>query len=222
MKHIRVLVATGWPSLRVGLVAILRQVDDLIVGEAVDADEVVRLAARHKPDVLLVDAGIGGGVVTGVLRDVLRDTLARPRVLVFGATEDERHICYLLQAGAAGYVLKDEAAEVIVAAVRKVAAGEAVWLSSRVADKVAVQQLCGDGEPRLLTRRQEEVLALAAQGKTNAAIGRALGISAKTVEKHLGSTYAILGVHSRLEAVIRAQERGLLRANGEAGRGIGD
>jgi len=129
------------------------------------------------------------------------------RVLALSAYDDERYLQGMLEAGAVGYLLKDEAPEVIVQAIRKAARGE-LYLSTPVALEVAEGRM-GRG-PGGLTPREVDVLRLVARGLTNKEITARLGVKERTVEFHLTNILRKLGTASRVEAAVWAKERGLV------------
>ena len=129
------------------------------------------------------------------------------RILALSAYDDKQYILELLASGASGYLVKEEAPEAIIEAVRGVAQGQQGWVSRRI----AAQMMAWTREepPKTnLTEREMGVLRLVAAGKTNQEIGLALGISDKTVEKHLEAIFAKLGVASRVEAAVWAVRAG--------------
>ena len=123
--------------------------------------------------------------------------------------DDKEYIRGVLSSGAAGYLTKEEAPQTIVEAVRGVARGENGWVSRQVAAQMATWTQ-GESEQTVLTDREKEVLTLVVEGKTNNEIGFILGISEKTVEKHLEGVYTKLGAVSRVEAAVRAVRDGLV------------
>jgi DNA-binding NarL/FixJ family response regulator len=183
----------------------------VVVAEANDGDEAVALAARHLPDVAVLDIQMPG---TSGIEATRRIKAEHPdvRVLVLTAYDDDPYIFALLQAGASGYILKTADSAELVRAVRAVHRGESP-LDPAVTQKV-VQQLA-TGRPlgaqttvEALTGREAEVLRLVAKGRTNKAIGRALNISDRTVQGHLANIYGKLNVSSRTEAVTEALKQG--------------
>jgi DNA-binding NarL/FixJ family response regulator len=129
------------------------------------------------------------------------------QVLGFGAASAP-YLCDLLQSGAAGYLSMDETPEMIVAAVRGIACSEGEWLSRQAAAQL-IRTLANRVETcNQITARQREVLALVAAGHTNRHIGQALGISEKTVEKHLGQLMVKMAVASRVEMAVQAVQKG--------------
>jgi NarL family two-component system response regulator LiaR len=134
-----------------------------------------------------------------------------PQILILTAHADLDYVLTLVDAGAMGYLLKDEDPATISAAVRSVARGER-WLSPSVAVNMLDRRVRAASEPpsALLSGRGLDVLRLVVEGKTNQEIGIVLGISEKTVEKHLAEVFAKLGVSSRVEAAVRAVREGLV------------
>lgn len=209
MTTMRVVLAEDHPITRAGIRNLLEKAADIdVVGEAGDGSETLRLVRELAPDVLLLDMELPGLKGVEVARQ-LQAAHAPVRILALSAYDDKEYIRGLLSSGAAGYLTKEEAPEAILDAVRGVARGEHGWLSRQVAAQLAdwTQQ---EADPGGLTRRESEVLELVVEGKTNQEIGLALGISEKTVEKHLEAVYAKLGVASRVEAAVHAVRAGLV------------
>jgi DNA-binding NarL/FixJ family response regulator len=209
---IRVLLADDHAIVRKGIREFIEEDAELVVvAEATNGAEAVRLAREHLPDVAVLD--IQMPVMNGMeATRELKAALPGLRVLILTAYEDDPYIFALLRAGADGYILKNADAEEIVRAVRLVAGGGKV-LDPAVAAKVLQQMNTGKPaaaaeqvEP--LSERELDVLRLAAQGLTNKAIGQTLHISDRTVQGHLASTYGKLGVASRTEAVTKALKLG--------------
>ncbi|HJW83101.1 MAG TPA: response regulator transcription factor [Anaerolineae bacterium] len=204
------MLADDHPIVRSGIRNLLEQAFDIeVVGEANDGAEALRLVQELAPDVLLLDMempGLTGAEVTRRLRDALPPVY----VLALSAHDDKQYIMGSLSSGAAGYLTKEEVPEAIVEAVRGVSRGEEGWVSRRVAAQMAAWTRTDDAAKSSLTRREIEVLRLVAAGKTNQETGAALGISEKTVEKHLESVFSKLGVASRVEAAVRAVREGLV------------
>jgi DNA-binding NarL/FixJ family response regulator len=161
------------------------------------------------PDVLLLDMempGLNGNEVA----QQLQKSGTPVRILALSAHDDKQYIQELLSNGAAGYLIKEEVPEAIVEAVRGVARGEKGWVSRRVAAQISSWMGEENQERNGLTSREVQVLQAVVAGKTNQEIGVALGISEKTVEKHLEGIFAKLGVASRVEAAVRAVREGWL------------
>lgn len=203
MTKIRVLLADDHPVTRNGIRNLLEQAAGIkVVGEANDGAEALQLVEELTPEVLLLDMEMPG--MKGVeVAQQLRSAGSPVRILALSAYDDRQYILELLAGGAAGYLMKEEAPEIIVEAVRGVARGEQGWVSRQVAAKLSTwtQQETDQSD---LTDREKQVLRLVVQGKTNQEIGFALEISEKTVEKHLEGVFSKLGVSSRVEAAVRA------------------
>ena len=220
MEVIRVVLADDHPVVREGIRNLLERASDVVVvAEASNGEEALRLAEELTPDVLLLDMEMPGARpepaewVTGVeVARRLRATGSPVRVLALSGYDDEQYIFGLLEAGAAGYLLKDEAMEAIVAAVRGVARGEEGWLSRPVAEKV-MRRARGEVKEDvcLLTERELDVLRLLAKGWTNARIAQELAIGERTVAFHVENLLEKLGVGNRTQAVVEGIRRGWLK-----------
>lgn len=207
---IRVLLVDDHPPFRIGMRVLLEQNPAIaVVGEASTGAETLQLAATLQPDVVVLDCQLpdmDGPAVAAALRAAEMPV----RVLALSAYDDIKYIRGLLAAGAMGYLLKNEAVEVVIAAVQAAAQGRA-YFSATVALQLA--QLA-QPEPMLEppTAREQEVLAELAQGRTNAEIARQLGISERTVRFHMENLFGRLGVENRVEAVMKAMQVGWLEA----------
>jgi len=204
---IRVMIVDDHPVVRAGLSGLLSAEPDLVVvGEAGDGAEAVRLVETLRPDVVLMDLRmpqLDGADATALI------VAAHPevRVLVLTTYETDADILRAVEAGAAGYLLKDTPRTALVAGVRDVSAGRTV-LAPSVAHRLVSQ--VRDGRPDRVTAREVEVLAAVARGLSNAAIGAELFISEATVKTHLIRIFAKLDVDDRTRAVTVAFERGIL------------
>lgn len=211
MKEIRVVLADDHPVVREGIRSLLERASGIIVvGEASNGRVALRLAEKLVPDVLVLDMEMPEMTGVEVARR-LRAAGSPVRVLALSAYDDEQYVFGLLKAGAAGYLLKDEAREAIVAAVRRAAGGEEGFFSPRVAKKVvrrAVDEEKAKEEAAPLTKRETEVLRLVAKGWTNARIGEELAISERTARYHLRNLYDKIGVNRRAEAIVWAVREG--------------
>jgi DNA-binding NarL/FixJ family response regulator len=209
MDKIRVLLADDHPVVRNGIRDLLEQSPTIVVvGEASNGHEALSLVDEVSPDILLLDMEMPG--LTGV--EVARQLQARRapvRILALSAYDDPQYIRSLLESGAAGYLTKEEAPEAIVEAVQGVWRGEEGWLSRRVAARMTMWTRTVPDQMGL-TSRELEVLKLVVEGRTNQEAGLALGISDKTIEKHLESVFGKLGVSSRVEAAVLAVREGLV------------
>ena len=203
MATIHVVLADDHPVVRAGIRTLLDRADDIhVVAEIDNGDGVLSLVEEHQPDVLILDIEMPGLSGLEVAQQLQKRQLST-RVLALSAHADIRYIDHILANGAFGYLVKEEAPQMIIAAVRGVAAGEQGWMSRQAAAEMsALLRRAENGTE--LTPREQEVLKLIAAGKSNQEIALKLHISESTVEKHLGSVYAKLGVGSRVEAAVYA------------------
>ena len=210
MSSIRVLLADDHPVVRNGIRDLLeKEIDIEIVGEATNGVETIHLVEATNPDVLLLDMELPDFQGTEVAQQVqLR--FQKVKILVLSAHDDSIYVRELLKLGAAGYLLKDEAPEAIVEAIRGVAHGEKGWVSRRIAAQISSWMQSDKPDEAKLTQREHEVLQRIVQGKTNQAIAIELNISEKTVEKYLSVIFTKLNVTSRTEAAVLAVREGLV------------
>ncbi len=213
---ITTVIVDDHPIVRVGMRAVLDTADDIvIVAEGDSGTAALHLVSQHCPDVLVLDVNlpdIDGLEVTRRLRAQGVSTA----ILILTVQDDNSTIFGLLESGAAGYVLKDEALEMLVNAVRAVAQGKS-WLSPAIASQVvsrAVGRTLAPPAPSpplpSLTPSETEVLRLLAQGLDNAAIAQHLVVTKRTVQNHVSNIYGKLGVASRTEAALMAIRHGLV------------
>jgi DNA-binding NarL/FixJ family response regulator len=209
-REIRVILADDHPVVRTGIRTLLQQAEDIVVvAETGNGSEVFKLVEQLAPDVLLLDMEMPG--LSGVeVAMRLKEEGAVVRVLALSAYDDEEYIRNLLLHGAAGYLTKEEAIEIIIDAVRGVARGEQGWFSRRAIAQLSALTRQEPAPGKELTNRERDVLRLVAAGKTNLEIGHALGISEKTVEKHMGAMFNKLQVSSRVEAAVLAVQQGIV------------
>ena len=199
---VRVLLVDDHPVVRDGLRAVLEGAGFVVAGEAEDGRRALAVYPSARPDVVLMDLRMP--VMDGVTATTrLRELDPAARVLVLTTYDRDGDIARAMQAGAAGYLLKDAPREELHRAVRAAARGEVV-----LAPAVAARVWRSDGEER--SAREREVLALVARGCTNREVGERLHVSAATVKTHLLNVYAKLGVDDRTAAVVTALERGLI------------
>ena len=208
MNHIRVLLADDHPIVRAGIQSMLAKAPDIIVVAEVDNGmAVLAQIEAMAPDVLLLDMEMPG--LSGVeVAQRLKAANSRVRVLALSAHDDEVYVRSLLASGASGYLMKEEAPELIVDAVRGIARGEKGWISRRAAAQMSDWTRVQEQENPELTDREMQILQLAATGATNREMALGLHIAEKTVEKHMTAVYAKLKVSSRVEAAIVAIKKG--------------
>lgn len=203
---VRILLCDDHVVVRVGLLALLGSTPDIeVVGEAGSGEEAVAMAAKLKPDVVLMDLQLGAGI-DGV-EATRRIAPTGVHVLVLTTYDTDADITRAIEAGATGYLLKAERPEELFAAIHSAAQGRTA-LSPPVASRV-MDRMRGAAGPSL-TDRERDILGQLGRGLGNREIARALFISEATVKTHLGRIYAKLGVDTRAGAVAVAKERRLL------------
>ncbi|MFE8938786.1 response regulator [Streptomyces sp. NPDC007872] len=206
MPSVRILLCDDHAVVRAGLLALLGSTPDIdVVGEAGSGEEAVALAAKLRPDVVLMDLQLGSGI-DGV-EATRRIAPTGVHVLVLTTYDTDADITRAIEAGATGYLLKAERPEELFAAVHAAAQGRTA-LSPPVAGRV-MDRMRGAAAPSL-TDRERDILGQLGRGLGNREIARALFISEATVKTHLGRIYAKLGVDTRAGAVAVAKERRLL------------
>ena len=208
----RVLVVDDQTLFRTGLASLLAsdaRVD--VVGQAADGADAVKLAAKLKPDVVLMDIkmpSVDGIEATRQITELVPGV----KVLMLTTFETDSQVIQALKAGASGYVLKDSSASAIVSSVLAVLSGERV-MASAVANRV-LEMLTGTTTPKEfydgLTSREIEILKLLASGMANKQIAYRLKISEKTVRNHVSNTYEKLSINDRSQAVLYAVRKGLV------------
>ncbi|HEX2895121.1 MAG TPA: response regulator transcription factor [Marmoricola sp.] len=200
---IRVLVVDDHPLFRDGLAGLLATVEDVVVVDAVgDGETAVRRSLELDPDVVLMDLNLPGLPGLEAIRRIVARTPA-PAVLVLTMVDDDDTVTAALGVGARGYLLKGAVQEEVLAALRTVAGGGIVFGAG-----AAHRVLSGDRRVGELTPRESEVLALVADGRSNAEIARTLGLSLKTVQNHVSSVLAKLQVRDRTQAALRMRGLG--------------
>ena len=204
---IRVLIADDHPLARAGLQQLLGALEDIdVVGAAAGGEEAARMAAERDPDVVLMDLempGMDGIETTRAIRDRAPDAT----VVVLTSFSDRDRIVAALAAGAVGYLLKDAEPDELARAIRAACRGGAP-LDPRAAREVLHQRDSLRGGPQL-SEREQEVLALVAEGLPNKLIARRLGITERTVKGHLTRVFERIGVTDRTQAALWAREHRL-------------
>jgi DNA-binding NarL/FixJ family response regulator len=209
---ISVVIVDDHPIVRAGIRSVLQGAGDIaILGEGANGADAVHLVSSHHPDVLVLDVNLPDINGMEAARRVCALNL-HTAILILTVHKDSQTIFNLLECGATGYVLKDEALETLANAVRAVSRGES-WLSPPVAIQV-VQRATGQAFPSepvipALTNSELRVLSLLADGLDNAAIARQLVVTKRTVQNHVSNIYGKLGLNSRTEAMLYAIQHGL-------------
>ncbi|HEY0343031.1 MAG TPA: response regulator transcription factor [Solirubrobacteraceae bacterium] len=213
MTRLRVVIADDQPMLRAGFKTVLEATGDIdVVDEAGNGEEAVHAATALAPDVVLMD--IRMPEMDGI--EATR-RLPRQRVLILTTFGLDQYIIEALRAGASGFLLKDAPVHEVIAAVRAVAAGDAVLsaavtrqLLDQVARRLPAPVSKRPADLDLLTDREHEVLRMLANGLSNAEIAAALVVSEATVKSHVSHLLGKLGLRDRVQAVIYAYETRLI------------
>ncbi|WP_068262659.1 response regulator [Janibacter limosus] len=204
---VRVVVVEDHPVTRMGIVALLGQDERLsVVGQAGTGEEALAVVETERPDVVVTDLRLGDGMDGVGVTSAVRAMRGAPAVLVLTTYDTDRDIVRAVEAGAAGYLLKDADPADIVGAVVAAARGESV-LSPALAQRVVARMGRQQAD---LSAREVEILTAVAQGLGNKQIARTLFISEATVKTHLVHVFTKLDVDSRTAAVARAREDGLI------------
>jgi len=222
MSRLRVVIADDQPLMRAGFRAVLEATGSIeVVAEAGDGEAAIRAAEAHRPDVVLMDIRMPGTDGIEATRRLPRD-----RVLILTTFGLDDYIVDALRAGASGFLTKDAPAADLVAAVRAIAAGDAVLspaVTRRLLDRVGARlpstgrggRAAADGLAEL-TDREREVLHLIASGLSNGEIAAALVLAEPTVKTHVSNVLGKLGLRDRVQAVIFAYEHGLVERSPRA------
>ena len=215
MEKMRILLAEDHKVVREGTRKLLESQPDFeVVGEASDGIEAVELAKKMKPEIIIMDVSmprINGKEATRQIKAIY------PNIAILPLTgyDDDEYVFALLEAGAAGYLLKDSSGEELIEAIRQVMTGEPV-LHPKIMKKVLnrlrspVEEQATQTAGEILSDRETEVLRLAAQGMSNMEIADSLTLSVRTVQTHLRSIFNKLGVGSRSEAIVFGLKKGWL------------
>jgi NarL family two-component system response regulator LiaR len=215
MEKTRILLAEDHKVVREGTRRLLESQPDFeVVGEASDGIEAVELAKKLKPEIIIMDVSmprLNGIEATRQIKAIY------PNIAILPLTgyDDDEYVFALLEAGAAGYLLKDSSGEELIEAIRQVMTGEPV-LHPKIRKKVWNRLRSPlEGQPaqaagEILSDRETEVLRLAAQGMSNMEIADSLTLSVRTVQTHLRSIFNKLGVGSRSEAIVFGLKKGWL------------
>jgi NarL family two-component system response regulator LiaR len=215
MDKIKIMLAEDHKVVREGTRRLLESQSDFeVVGEASDGIEAVELAKKLKPEIIIMDVSMPrlNGIEATKQIKALYPNIA---ILVLTGYDDDEYVFALLEAGAAGYLLKESSGEELIEAIRQVMTGEPV-LHPRIMKKVLnrlrtpVEETSPQTPSEVLSDREMEVLRLAARGMSNMEIADSLTLSVRTVQTHLRSIFNKLGVGSRSEAIVYGLKKGWL------------
>ena len=208
-EKIKVLIADDHALFREGTHSLIELENDMVVvGEASDGEKAIEMVGRLEPHVVLMDIAMPG--VNGIeATRRIKSNYPATAVLILTAYDNDQYIIALLEAGAAGYLLKNVSGSNLINAIRSVHSGEAV-LHPAIATKVFRRLNAASREPEKarpaaeLSEREMEILKLAARGMSNQDIASALFLSRRTVQAHLANIFRKMDVGSRTEAVLQA------------------
>ena len=219
-EPIRILLADDHAVLRTGLRLLLdNQPSITVIGEVGSGGEAVAIARQHQPDIILLDLNMPGmDGLTAI--PLLRKESPGSHILILTMHDDVTYLQEALRAGARGYILKKAVDSDLLTAIQTVMRGETYVhsaMSEKLLQKIDTQAVAAKAQSNpwdALSERERDVLKLAAAGMTNRGIGLQLSISDRTVQGHLASIYAKLGVSSRTEAVTKALQIGVIQLPG--------
>lgn len=204
---IRILLVDDHPIVRTGLRALFENFGDIaVIGEASSGEEALAFVKDNPVDVVLCDLRLGAGMNGAQTTVAIRKLSKPPHVLILTTFDKDSEILACIEAGAAGYLLKDVSAQTIVDSIRQAAAGQMV-----LAPEMTLRVVEGMRRPKIeLTAREKDVLAQLATGAGNKQIAKALFVSEATVKTHLVHIFDKLQASSRTDAINKATEHGLL------------
>jgi DNA-binding NarL/FixJ family response regulator len=216
---VRVLVVDDQELVRVGFAAVLgTQPDFEVVAEAATGREAVDLVRAHRPDVVLMDVRMPGLDGIAATAEICRNPHTRTRVLILTTFDLDEYVLAALRAGASGFLLKDTPRDSLYAAVRTVAAGDALLAPSvtrrLIEHHLRLTQPSAELRRRAdrLTQRERDVLTLLARGLSNTEVAERLHVAEATVRTHIGHLFAKIGARDRAQAVVFAYEAGVVHA----------
>ena len=215
---IRVLLADDQALVRAGFRALLDAQEDIeVVGEADDGEEAVRLAGEHAPDIVLMDIRMPGVDGLDATRRIVADpALSAVRIVILSTFDLDEYVFEALRIGASGFLVKNTEPTELIHAIRAVAAGDAL-LSPGVTKRLVAEFAAHARQPLSTTRldaltdREKEVMALVAEGLSNAEIATRLFVTPSTAKTHVSRAMVKLGARDRAQLVVLAYESGLAR-----------
>ncbi|MEU4542247.1 response regulator transcription factor [Nonomuraea dietziae] len=218
MRTIRVLIVDDQPLIRSGLHATFAQADDIVVvGEAANGVDAVRMVRSQQPDVVLMDIDMPRMNGLTATREIVALDRKKPtKVVILTIFDQDEHLFDALRSGASGFILKHAPIERLLEAVREAAEGDALLSPSvtrRLIDEFARRPELSSGSAQTLdqlTEREREVFRLLVRGYSNEEIARTLVLGDSTIKSHVQHLYQKLGVRDRVQVVIYAYENGLV------------
>ena len=208
-KNIRVVLADDHPVVRHGINSILTHDGSIeVVGEASDGYEAQTLCKDQAPDVLLLDLSMPGPKLTELITGI-KEACKKTKILVLSAHDDDIYVREVIKVGVEGYLLKEEAPDVVTKAVHSIHKGS-TWFSQPIVEKLVQWQFGtkSDADTIKLTKREKEILGLVAKGLDNEKIATTLGLAEQTIRNYVSTIYEKIDVHTRAEAVVWAIEGG--------------
>jgi len=209
----RILIADDHGVMRAGLRAILEDEPEiLVVGEAANGEEALRLVGQYHPDILLLDIGMPGLDGIAVTRR-LANYSPRPKVIILSVYEDDSILREAIRAGASGYMIKRAAEEELITAIRVVSRGD-MYVHPAIMHLLLKDLTTNTGPKQAaidaVTPREREVMAYIIRGYTNRQVAEELSISVRTVEGHRATLFDKLGLKNRVELIEFAEKHGLV------------
>lgn len=204
-KDIRICIADDHPVVRNGIINMLNKEADMqLVGETGDGNEILNIISKSTPDILILDLNMPGLDPVTLTQHIVSGNKAT-KVLILSAYDDDAYIHGILSAGAHGYLIKDEALESLLTAIRAVARGES-WISQRIAGRLLRKSIENPKRVAVepLTEREYDILRLIAMGLNNEEISAKLFLAKRTVQNYVSNIYSKLELTSRTEAVLYA------------------
>jgi len=204
---IRILLVDDHPIVRTGLRALFENYDDIsVIGEVSSGEEAVQFVKAHPVDVVLCDLRLGAGMNGAQTTAAIRKLAKPPFVLILTTFDKDSEVLACIEAGAAGYLLKDVSAQTIVDSIRQAALGNMV-----LAPEMTQRVVEGMRRPKIeLTAREKDVLVQLATGAGNKQIAKVLFVSEATVKAHLVHIFDKLQATTRTDAINKAKDHGLL------------
>ena len=208
-NNIRVVLADDHPVVRHGINSILTHDGSIeVVGEASDGYETQIVCKDQNPDVLLLDLSMPGPKLTDLIAGI-KATCKKTKILVLSAHDDDIYVREVIKVGVEGYLLKEEAPDIVTKAVHSIHKGS-TWFSQPIVEKLVQWQFGAksDYDEVKLTKREKEILGLVAKGFDNEKIATVLGLAEQTIRNYVSTIYEKIDVHTRAEAVVWAIEGG--------------